>query len=197
MFGLPIETIGTRFGGIPHSLPAPQLPVFSIDKVREVLPSALSFALLGGIESLLSAVVADSMSGRRHRSNCELVAQGVANIASGLFGGICVTGTIARTATNVRAGARGPIAGMAHAVFLLLFILLAAPLAAYIPLAALAGVLTTVAWNMAEKHEFAALIRSSRGDAAVLLATFGLTVFRDLTEGIVVGCAIGAILVLH
>jgi SulP family sulfate permease len=194
---LPVETIGTRFGGIPSSVPAPHLPLFSFEKLQAVLPDALAFALLGAIESLLSAVVADGMTGRRHRSNCELVAQGVGNLGAALFGGICVTGTIARTATNVRAGARGPIAGMAHALFLLLFILLAAPLAAYIPLAALAGVLATVAWNMAEKHEFAALIRSSRGDAAVLLATFGLTVFRDLTEGIVVGCAIGAILVLH
>jgi SulP family sulfate permease len=197
MFGLPIETIGTRFGGIPHSLPAPQLPVFSIDKVREVLPSAFSFALLGGIESLLSAVVADSMSGRRHRSNCELAAQGVSNMASSLFGGICVTGTIARTATNVRAGARGPIAGMLHSLFLLLFMLIAAPLASFIPLAALAGVLAVVAWNMVEKHAFATLIRASRGDAVVLLATFVLVVFRDLTEGILVGFGIGALLFLH
>src|SRR5947209_10307630 len=128
MFGLPIETIGTRFGGIPHSLPAPQLPVFSIDKVREVLPSAFSFALLGGIESLLSAVVADAMSGRRHRSNCELVAQGVANIGAALFGGLCATGTIARTATNVRAGAVGPMSGILHSAFLLVFMLVAAPL---------------------------------------------------------------------
>jgi SulP family sulfate permease len=194
---LPVETIGTRFGGIPSAFPAPQLPAFSLAKVQAVLPDALAFALLGAIESLLSAVVADGMTGRRHRSNCELVAQGIANVGSAMFGGLCVTGTIARTATNVRAGARSPIAGMAHAVFLLLFILLAAPLASYIPLAALAGVLATVAWNMAEKHQFAALLRTSRGDAAVLLATFGLTVFRDLTEGIVVGCAIGAILVLH
>jgi SulP family sulfate permease len=127
----------------------------------------------------------------------ELVAQGFANIASALFGGISVTGTIARTATNVRAGARGPVAGMAHAVFLLLFILVAAPLASFIPLAALGGVLAVVAWNMAEKHEFITLLRSSRGDAAVLFATFGLTVLRDLTEGIVVGCAIGTVVVLH
>jgi SulP family sulfate permease len=197
MFGLPVETIGTRFGGIPHSLPVPQLPVFSIDKAREVLPSALSFALLGGIESLLSAVVADSMSGRRHRSNCELAAQGVANMASSLFGGICVTGTIARTATNVRAGARGPIAGILHSVFLLLFMLIAAPLASFIPLAALAAVLAVVAWNMVEKHAFATLIRASRGDAVVLLATFLLVVFRDLTEGILVGFGIGALLFLH
>jgi len=197
IFGLPVETIGTRFGGIPHSLPVPELPVFSIEKVKEVLPSALSFALLGGIESLLSAVVADSMSGRRHRSNCELAAQGVANMASSLFGGICVTGTIARTATNVRAGARGPIAGMLHSLFLLLFMLVAAPLASFIPLAALAGVLAVVAWNMVEKHAFATLIRASRGDAVVLLATFLLVVFRDLTEGILVGFGIGALLFLH
>jgi sulfate permease, SulP family len=197
IFGLPIETIGTRFGGIPHSLPAPQFPEFSIDKVTEVLPSALSFALLGGIESLLSAVVADSMSGRRHRSNCELAAQGIANIASSLFGGICVTGTIARTATNVRAGARGPIAGMLHSLFLLVFMIIAAPLASFIPLAALAGVLAVVAWNMVEKHAFATLIRASRGDAVVLLATFLLVVFRDLTEGILVGFGIGALLFLH
>jgi SulP family sulfate permease len=197
LFGLPVETIGTRFGGIPHALPAPQLPAFSIDKVAEVLPSALSFALLGGIESLLSAVVADSMSGRRHRSNCELAAQGVANMASSLFGGICVTGTIARTATNVRAGARGPIAGMLHSLFLLLFMLVAAPLASFIPLAALAGILAVVAWNMVEKHAFVTLIRASRGDAVVLLATFLLVVFRDLTEGILVGFGIGALLFLH
>ena len=194
---LPIETVGTRFGGIPNALPAPHLPPLSLDKLTAVLPAALSFALLGSIESLLSAVVADSMSGRRHRSNCELVAQGFANIASALFGGFCVTGTIARTATNVRAGARGPVSGMLHAVFLLGFMLLAAPLASYIPLAALAGVLAVVSWNMAEKHEFMVLLRASRGDAAVLLSTFLLVVFRDLTEGIVVGFGIGVLLFLH
>jgi SulP family sulfate permease len=196
-FGLPVETIGTRFGGIPSMLPAPSLPDITFAKMQAVLPDAVAFALLGAIESLLSAVVADGMTGRRHRSNCELVAQGVANIGSALFGGICATGTIARTATNVRAGARGPVAGMLHSAFLLGFMLLAAPLAAYIPLAALAGVLTIVAWNMAEKHEFLTLLRSSRGDAVVLLATFLLTVFRDLTEGIVVGFALGAVLFIH
>jgi SulP family sulfate permease len=196
LLGLPVETVGTRFGGIPQSLPAPHLPAMSTEKIIAVLPAALSFALLGGIESLLSAVVADSMSGRRHRSNCELVAQGVANIGSSLFGGICVTGTIARTATNVRSGARGPISGMLHAVFLLLFMLVAAPLASYIPLAALAGVLAVVAWNMAEKHEFATLVRASRGDAVVLLATLLLVVFRDLTEGILIGFGISALLFL-
>ncbi|WP_225769431.1 SulP family inorganic anion transporter [Inquilinus sp. Marseille-Q2685] len=194
---LPVETIGTRFGGVPSSLPAPQLPDLSWARIQEMLPAALSFTLLGGIESLLSAVVADSMSGRRHRSNCELVAQGLANIASSLFGGICVTGTIARTATNVRAGARGPVSGMLHSVFLLLFMMAAAPLAAFIPLSALAGVLAVVAWTMAEKHQFGILIRASVGDAVVLLATFGLVVFRDLTEGILVGFVLGALLFLH
>jgi len=194
---LPVETIGSRFGGIPQMLPAPHLPPFSVAKAVELLPTAISFALLGSIESLLSAVVADAMTGRRHRSNCELVAQGFANIASALFGGICVTGAIARTATNIRAGARGPVAGMLHAVFLLLFMAVAAPLARYIPLAALAGLLATVAWNMAEKHAFATLLRASRGDAVVLLATFLLTVFRDLTEGILVGFGIGVLLFVH
>ncbi len=194
---LPVETIGTRFGGIPRSLPVPHLPDFSLDKAQAVLPAALSFALLGAIESLLSAVVADSMSGRRHRSNAELVAQGVANIASPLFGGFCVTGTIARTATNVRAGARGPVSGILHSLFLLLFMLVAAPLAGFIPLAALAGVLAIVAWNMSEKHEFKILLRASRGDAVVLLTTFLLVVFRDLTEGILVGFGLGALLFLH
>jgi sulfate permease, SulP family len=194
---LPVETIGTRFGGIPRELPWPAWPNFSLEKARAVLPDAIAFALLGAIESLLSAVVADGMTGRRHRSNCELVAQGFANIGSALFGGICVTGTIARTATNVRAGARSPISGMLHSAFLLLFMLIAAPLASYIPLAALAAVLVVVAWNMAEKHEFATLIRSSRGDALVLLVTFLLTIFRDLTEGILVGFALGAVLFIN
>jgi SulP family sulfate permease len=194
---LPVETIGTRFGGIPGQLPWPSLPSFSVAKAQAVLPDAIAFALLGAIESLLSAVVADGMTGRRHRSNCELVAQGFANIGSALFGGICVTGTIARTATNVRSGARGPVSGMLHSVFLLAFMLIAAPLASYIPLAALASVLVVVAWNMAEKQEFATLIRSSRSDATVLLATFLLTVFRDLTEGILVGFALGAVIFIN
>ena len=194
---LPVETIGSRFGGIPRGFPAPALPPVSWSLILELLPLAFSFALLGSIESLLSAVVADSMTGRRHRSNCELVAQGIANIASALFGGLCVTGTIARTATNVRSGAHGPVSGMLHALALLAFVLFAAPLAAYVPLAALAGVLVTVAWNMAEKHAFATLLRSSRADALVLLVTFGLTVLRSLAEGIVVGFSLSALLFLH
>jgi SulP family sulfate permease len=189
--GWPVETIGDRFGALPRVLPAPALPVMDAGLVLQALPFALSFALLGAIESLLSAVVADGMTGRRHRSNAEMMGQGVANLGSALFGGFCVTGTIARTATNVRAGSRGPISGMLHAVFLLVFLLLAAPLAAYIPLASLAGVLVLVAWNMFEKEEFWALLRVSRTDAAVLLVTFLLVIFRDLTEGIIAGTALG------
>jgi SulP family sulfate permease len=191
---LPVATIGSRFGGIPGGLPTPALPALSLDKVVSVLPDAASFALLGAIESLLSAVVADGMTGGRHRSNIELVGQGVANIGSALFGGFCVTGTIARTATNVRAGAKSPVAGMAHALFLLAFMALLSPVAAYIPLAALAGVLASVAWNMIEKPAVAALLRSSRGDALVLSATFLIVVFRDLTEGILAGFLIGSVL---
>jgi SulP family sulfate permease len=195
--GAPVATIGSAFGGIPSALPTPTLPSFDPALVVAVLPDAVAFTLLGAIESLLSAVVADGMSGRRHRSNAELLGQGVANMGSALVGGFCVTGTIARTATNVRAGAHGPVAGMLHAVFLLGFLLSAAPLAAFIPLAALAGVLATVAWNMIEKPAIAVLLRSGWGDAAVLSATFLLTVFRDLTEAIVVGFALGSVLFIH
>ncbi|MER9442668.1 SulP family inorganic anion transporter [Mesorhizobium sp. M0340] len=194
LLAMPAETIGTRFGGIPRSLQWPAFPPLSLDRIIDVLPDAIAFALLGAIESLLSAVVADGMTGRRHRSNCELVAQGFANIASALFGGICTTGTIARTATNVRAGAHGPVSGMMHSAILLALMLLAAPLASYIPLAALAGVLAVVCWNMFEKQAFATLLRASRGDALVLMATFLIVIFRDLTEGIVVGFALGSIL---
>lgn len=194
LLSLPVETIGTRFGGIPRLPPSPMLPDLSLGRMQSVLPDAIAFALLGAIESLLSAVVADGMTGRRHRSNCELVAQGFANIGSAIFGGIPVTGTIARTATNVRAGAQGPIAGMLHALFLLSFMLVAAPLASYIPLAALAAMLAVVAWNMVEKTAIGTLVRSSRGDALVLAVTFLLVIFRDLTEGIVVGFALGSIL---
>ena len=197
LFGLPVETVGSRFGALPRTPPAPVLPTFDTAALAAALPWAISFTLLGAIESLLSAVVADGMTGAQHRSNTELVAQGVANVGSAVFGGFCVTGTIARTATNVRAGARGPVSGMLHALFVLAFMLVAAPLAAYIPLAALAGVLAVVAWNMAEKEEFWALLRSSRGDAMVLLATFLLVVFRDLTEGIVVGFALGGLVFIR
>ena len=195
--GVGVETIGSRFGELPRTLPVPSLPAVSAEAVWAALPFALSFTLLGAIESLLSAVVADGMTGRRHRSNAELVAQGVANIGSALFGGFCVTGTIARTATNVRAGSQGPVSGILHAVFVLTFMLVAAPLAGFIPLAALAGVLAVVAWNMAEKEAFWGLIRNSRADAMVVIVTFLLVVFRDLTEGIIVGFALGGVVFIR
>jgi SulP family sulfate permease len=194
---LDIATIGSRFGSVPNSLPAPQLPAFSLAKIQAVLPDAIALALLGSIESLLSAVVADGMSGMRHRSNTELMAQGAANIGSVVFGGIPVTGTIARTATNVRSGGKSPVSGMLHSVYLLVFMLIAAPLAVYIPLAALGAVLAVVAWNMAERHEFWALLRTSWADTIVLLATFLLTVFDDLVTAIIVGVVLGSLLLLH
>lgn len=194
---LPVETVGSRFGGIPSGLPRPQALSLNFGAITAVLPHAFSFALLGAIESLLSATVADAMTGRRHRSNCELAAQGVANIAAPIFGGIVVTGTIARTATNVRAGAHGPVAGILHSLFLLAFMLVAAPLAAYAPLAALAAVLVAVAWKMIEWGAMAMLLRNSATDAAALAATFLLTVFRSLTEAIFAGIAIGALAFIH
>ncbi len=196
-FHLDVATVSSRFGAVPRSLPAPALPAFSFEKLQAVLPDGVAIALLGAIESLLSAVVADGMTGRRHRSNCELSAQGVANIVSILFGGICVTGTVARTATNIRSGARGPISGIFHCGYLLVFLMLAAPLVGYIPLAALGAVLAVVAWNMAEKEEFWSLLRGSRGDALVLMVTFLLTIFVDLITGIGVGVVLGALLFLH
>ena len=195
LLALPVETVGSRFGGLPRGLPAPHLPSLDLDLLVRVLPAALAFTLLGAIESLLSAKVADTMTGRKHRSNMELVAQGVANVASAVFGGICVTGTIARTATNVRAGAHSPVSGILHALFLLLFMVVAAPLAAYVPLAALAGVLLVVAWGMAEKAEFVRLVRAWR-TAAVLLATFVITLAHDLIAGIAAGCIVAAALAL-
>jgi SulP family sulfate permease len=196
-FGLDTATIASRFGGIPRAPPMPALPILDGATVLAILPDAFAIALLGGIESLLSAVVADSLSGRRHRPNIELVAQGLANMASALFGGVTATGTIARTATNVRAGAHGPVAGMLHALFLLAIMLVAAPLAGYIPLAVLGAILVVVAWNMVERAEFKALIGASRGDAAVLIVTLLLVVFRDLTEGILVGVLLGSLLFMH
>ena len=191
---LPVETIGERFGDMPRSLPLPHLPEMTLQSVLAILPTALAFTLLGGIESLLSAVVADGMTGRQHRSSLELVAQGVANLGSALFGGMPVTGTIARTATNVRAGARGPVSGILHSVFLLVFLWVAAPLAGYIPLPGLAGVLLLVAANMVERSEIVRHLRHLPS-ALILTATFGLTLARDLVSGIAVGCALA--LVFH
>jgi SulP family sulfate permease len=190
---LPVETIGSRFGGIPGALPVPHLPLFTAQRLIDVFPAALSFTLLGGVESLLSAKVADGMTGRKHRYNMEVVAQGIANMASALFGGISVTGTIARTATNIRAGGRSPLSGMLHAAFILVFMVALAPLASFIPLSALAGVLVVVCWNMAEKREFAALLADWR-TGLVLITTFGLTLLKDLTFGIVAGCLVAALL---
>lgn len=195
--GLPIETIGSKFGGIPSGLPAPAFPDVSAMLWLDLIPAAIALAFLGGMESLLSAVVADGMTGRRHRSNCELVAQGWANIGSALFGGLCVTGTIARTATNIRANAHGPVSGILHAAFLLAFIVFAAPLANWIPLAALAAVLAVVAWNMIERHAIAAVLRGDRAEAAVMVTTFLIVVLRDLTEGIAIGVVMGAVLFMH
>lgn len=181
LFRLPVETIGSHFGELPHGLLAPRWPSISFSSLLEILPTALSFTLLGAVESLLSAKVADGMTGRKHRYNMEVVAQGIANIASALFGGISVTGTIARTATNIRAGACSPVAGMAHAAFVLIFMLVAAPLASFIPLSALAGVLVVVCWNMAEKEDFLFLLHDWR-TGSVLMATFGFTLVVDLTH---------------
>src|SRR6202050_2243752 len=176
LIGLPVETIGSRFGGIPVQLPHLVIPHIPFERTRELFPSSFTIAFLAGIESLLSAVVADGMIGGRHRSNCELVAQGVANVASALFGGLPATGALARTATNVRSGARSPVAGMAHALFLLLFAVTLAPLMSYVPLAALAAVLVMVAWYMAEVESFRHLMHGPLGDRMGLLVTFGLAV---------------------
>lgn len=194
MLRLDVETVGSHFGGIPHTLPAPGLPEIEPQKLRELVGPAMTIAILAAIESLLSAVVADGMIGGRHKPNMELVAQGVANLASPLFGGIPATGAIARTATNVKAGGRTPVAGMVHAVTLLAVMAALAPLAAYVPLCALAAVLVVVAYNMAELHTFAALLRSPRSDAAVLLVTFVLTVVFDLTVAVEVGLVLAAFL---
>jgi sulfate permease, SulP family len=192
-FHLDVATIGSRYGGIPQSLPFPTFPSFTLEKMMAVLPDAIAIALLGAIESLLSAVVADGMTGRQHRSNCELVAQGVANIGTMMFSGMPITGTIARTAANVRSGAKGPVSGMLHAVYLLLFMLFAAPLAAHIPLAALSTVLAIIAWNMADKSKFMVLLQKSNSTSLVLVSTFLLTIFVNLLVGIAVGTAISVL----
>ncbi len=191
---LPVETIQTRLGAVPSSLPAFRLPSVEVAQVRELLSPAVSIALLAGIESLLSAVVADGMIGGRHRSDTELVAQGVANIICPLFGGIPATGAIARTATNVKNGGRTPIAGMVHAATLLLILLFFAPWAALIPMATLAGILIVVAYNMSEWHLFLKVFRSTRSDIAVLVTTFALTLLVDLSAAIQVGVVLASLL---
>ncbi|HKF47035.1 MAG TPA: SulP family inorganic anion transporter [Terracidiphilus sp.] len=194
---LPVETIGTKFGGIPRGLPPFAIPSFHSEHILPLLPSAFTVAMLGALESMLSAVVADGMTGDRHNSNVELVAQGIANLASPVFGGIPATGAIARTATNIRAGARSPIAGMIHAITLLVILLAAAPLASYIPLATLAGVLFMVAYNMGEWHEIGAVFQLDFAAISVWLVTFGLTVFADLTIAVGVGLTLAALLYIY
>ncbi len=194
---LPVETVGDRFPVMPTGLPVPHLPQMSLGLAREVLPSAFVIAFLAGIEALLSAVVADGMTGRRHRSGQELVGMGVANIASALCGALPATGAIARTATNIRAGARTPMAGIFHAIFLLLFMLLAGGLIAFLPMAALAAVLLMVAWGMSEAGRFLALLRTDAGERALVLLTFVLTVFVDLTIAIGVGVTLAALLFMR
>jgi SulP family sulfate permease len=196
-FHLPVETIGTKFGGIPQGLPGIHVPAFRPDLILPLLPSALTVAILAAIESLLSAVVADSMSGDRHNSNVELVAQGVANLFSPMVGGIPVTGAIARTATNHRSGAKTPVAGIVHALTLLVIVLALAPLARFIPLATLAAVLFVVAYNMGEWREIGTIVRLSWADKSVWLITFALTVVADLTVAVEVGMALAALLYIY
>jgi SulP family sulfate permease len=197
LLGLPIATVGSKFGGIPAGFPRLSIPAFKFDQMLPLFPSALTVALLAAVESLLSAVVADSMSGTRHNSNMELVAQGVANLASPLFGGIPATGAIARTATNIRAGARTPMAGLIHALTLLVVLVAAAPLARYVPLATLAAVLFVVAYNMGEWREIGTILRLSGADIAVWAVTFALTVLADLTVAVEVGIVLAALLYIY
>jgi sulfate permease, SulP family len=194
VFHLSVETIGSRFGSVPSALPAPHLPDVTWETVRRVFSPAITIAMLGSIESLLSAVVADGMIRSRHRSNIELIAQGAANVVSPLFYGIPATGAIARTATNVKSGGRTPIAGIVHAIVLLLIMLLFGQWAALIPMPTLAAILVVVAYNMSEWHSFVKTLRSPRGDVAVMIVTFALTVLVDLTVAIQVGVILSAML---
>lgn len=196
-FHLPVETIGSRFGGIPRGLPPFAIPNFHAEHILPLIPAAFTVALLAALESMLSAVVADGMTGDRHNSNVELVAQGFANIVSPLFGGIPATGAIARTATNIRAGARSPVSGMIHALTLLVILVVAAPLASYIPLATLAAVLFVVAYNMGEWHEIGGILRLDFTAISVWLVTFALTVFADLTVAVGVGLGLAALLYIR
>jgi SulP family sulfate permease len=194
---LDVETIGSRFGELPRMLPSPGLPDLGALDWKELVPAAFTIALLAAIESLLSASVADGMIGGKHRPNTELIAQGIANIATGFFGGIPATGAIARTATNVKSGARTPVAGIIHAIVLMLILLLFAPLAKMIPLASLAGILVVVAFNMSERHHFASILKGPRSDRLVLLLTFALTVLVDLTAAVEIGIVLSALLFIR
>src|ERR1700688_1834248 len=193
-FKLPVETIGTRFGGIPAGLPHWQIPHFRTDLIHGLLGPAFTVAMLGAIESLMSAVVSDRMSNDRHNPNVELIGQGVANIFSPMFGGLPATGAIARTATNIRAGAQSPVAGMIHALTLLCILLFAAPWVSHVPLAVLAGILMVVAYNMGEWMEIPQLLKLTKTDISVWLVTFALTVFADLTVAVEAGMILAALL---
>lgn len=193
-FNLPVETIEARFGSLPSFLPAPSLPSFSLQKMQAVLPDAITIAVLAGVESLLSAVIADSMSGDKHKSNTELIAQGGANIASVVFGGIAATGAIARTATNIKSGAKSPLSGVFHALWLAVFMALLAPLIVKTPLAVLSAILMVIAWNMSEIKHFKSIFKAPRSDIAVLLTTFILTVTVDLNFAIQAGISLASIL---
>ncbi|WP_295797977.1 SulP family inorganic anion transporter [Mucilaginibacter sp.] len=196
-FHLPVETIGSRFGAIPSSLPMPVIPAVSLATLQQLIRPAFTIALLGSIESLLSAVVADGMIGGNHRSNTALIAQGFANICSSIFGGIPATGAIARTATNIKNGGRTPVAGIIHAVTLLIILLFVGKWAALIPMATLAGILIVVAWNMSELENFISVFKGSKSDAAVLITTFTLTVLVDLTVAIEIGMILAAFLFMR
>ena len=191
---LPVATVGDRFPAMPTGMPAPHMPDISFALVQHLLPAAFTIAFLAGMEALLSATVADGMTGYSHRSGQELVAQGVANIASALFGGLPATGAIARTATNIRAGGRTPLAGIFHSVFLLIFLLVAGKLISHVPMAALAAILLVVAWGMSEVERFKTLLQMEAGDRALLLLTFGLIVLVDLTVAIGVGITLASLL---
>ncbi len=197
LFELPVDTIESRFGEIPSSLPLPTFPDFSFEKMRLVFPDAITIAILAGIESLLSAVVADGMAGTKHKPNTELFAQGVANIGSSIFGGLPATGAIARTATNVRSGAVSPISGMLHAVWLLVFMILLSPLIIKVPLAVLSAILIVVAWNMAEIKHIKAIIKTPKADIFILFITFILTVLVDLNFAIQAGISLASILFIN
>jgi SulP family sulfate permease len=194
LFQIPVETIGSRFPDIPAGLPMPQISPWDFAKLQSVIPSAFTIAFLAGIEALLSAVVADGMTGYKHRPNQELVGQGFANIASGLFGGLPATGAIARTAINIKAGAKTPMSGMFHALFLLLFMLFAMDVMAFVPMATLSAILFIVAWGMSEFGHFIHIFRLSRTERAVMILTFLLTVFVDLTVAIGVGVTLACLL---
>jgi SulP family sulfate permease len=194
VFKLPVETIGSRFGGIPSGLPHLAIPKFRSDLIHGLLGPAVTVAMLGAIESLMSAVVADRMSHDRHNPNVELFGQGVANMVSPLFGGLPATGAIARTATNIRAGAQTPVAGMIHSLTLLCIVLFAAPLVRFVPLAVLAGILMVVSYNMGEWREIPHLVKLTKTDISVWLLTFGLTVFADLTVAVEAGMILAALL---